>query len=356
MNILNKIEAVTLHDNCVIKIKYSYPENVLIKKLVIYVNGSGPNTYDNKRQWIDGTTFNYHDLFVNEFNKRGIAYCSYNTRGVDVGEKPPFYAEIKDEEYKTYLPSNSVKDIEYIINFLKQKDEFKDAKIYLLGWSEGTIIAPLVALNNNVKVDALLLAGYCNENLRDILTYQLQGNAEFTLWRRYFDYDKKGCITKEDFEADKYEVRKQLFGNAAFEDLDVNHDGKITVEDAGVRSLPHLNNMLKAIETNDDEWLKKNHGVRLTSGWFKEHFNLKPNKEVLPLLDLPIFIFQGEYDAMCTKKYAEDIDQKFKEMNKTNLTVNIFDNHDHDLNYISLLVKNEVSAGIEAIFKTVESL
>jgi hypothetical protein len=27
--------------------------------------------------------------------------------------------------------------------------------------------------------------------------------------------------------------------------------------------------MLNAIENDDDEWLKKNHGVRLTTGWFK---------------------------------------------------------------------------------------
>lgn len=356
MSILNRIEAIKLHDNCVIKFKYSYPENTLVEKLVIYVNGSGPNTYENKRQWIDGTTFNYHDLFINEFNKRGIAYCSYNTRGVDMGENPPLYAEINDDEYKTYLPSNSVKDIESIITYLKQKDEFKNAKIYLLGWSEGTIIAPLVALNNNVKVDALLLAGYCNENLKDVLVYQLQGNSEFTLWRRLFDYDKKGYITKDDFETDKYNARKALFGDAAFEDLDANHDGILTVEDAGARSIPHLNDMLKAIENNDDEWLKNNHGVRLTSGWFKEHFNLKPNKEILPLLDLPIFIFQGEYDTMCTKKYAENIRQKFDELNKTNLTVYIFNDHDHDLNYHLFHVTKEVPLGIRTIINTVENL
>ncbi|NLC16456.1 MAG: hypothetical protein GX756_01050 [Clostridiales bacterium] len=147
----------------------------------------------------------------------------------------------------------------------------------------------MVALNNNVKVDALLLAGYCNENLKDVLVYQLQGNSEFTLWSRLFDYDKKGYIIKDDFETDKYNARKALFGDAAFEDLDANHDGILTVEDAGARSIPHLNDMLKAIENNDDEWLKNNHGVWLTYGWCKEHFNLKPNKEILPLLDLPIF-------------------------------------------------------------------
>lgn len=356
MKNIKTTEAITLHNNCVIKIKFSYPEDAVIGKLVVFVNGSGPNTYENKRRWVDGTIFNYHDLFADEFNKRGIAYCSYNTRGVDMGDSPPLYAEINDDGYKTYLPSNSVKDIESIIDFLKQKHEFKNAKIYLLGWSEGTIIAPLAALNNKTKADALLLAGYCNENLKDILIYQLHGNAELTLWRKVFDFDKKGYIAKEDFEIDRYKVRQELFGNADFEDLDTDHDGEITAADAAVRSIPHLNNMLGAIEANDDEWLKNNHGVRLTAGWFNEHFALKPNKEILPLLDLPIFIFQGEYDAMCAASYARDIEAKFHTLNKTNLTVNIYDDHDHDLNYLSFPVRHEISPGIQAIFDTAEKL
>ena len=321
-----------MHDDCLIKIKYSYPEDSLIEKLVVFVNGSGPNTYENRRQWVDGTIFNYHDLFIEEFNKRGIAYCSYNTRGVNMGAHPPLYADINDQEYKTYLPSNSVKDLETIINHLRQKNIFKNVKIYLLGWSEGTIIGPIVALNNCVKIDALLLAGYCNENLKDIL------------------------ITKDDFMADTYNVRKELLADASFEELDANGDGRITAEDAGVRTLSHLSNMLRAIETSNDEWLKNNHGIRLTTGWFNEHFNLKPNKEILPLLDLPIFIFQGEYDAMCSKHYAEDIKREFKKLGKTNLTVSIFDDHDHDLNYHLLPARNEVSVGIQAIFNTAYDL
>lgn len=316
----SKIESIRLHDGHFTKIKYSYPKKALIEKLVIYVNGSGPNTYDIKHKWHDGTTSNYHDFFASEFNKRGIAYCRYNTRGVDTDKTPPLYAKINDDECKTYLPSNSVKDIETIINHLKQKDKFKSAKVYLLGWSEGTIIAPLVALNKNVKVDALLLAGYCIENLKDILTYQLQGYALFTYWRKVFDYDKKGYICKDDYLTDKYGV-----------------------------------NMLKAIEENDDEWLKNNHKIRLTSGWFKEHFKLKANKEILPLLDLPIFIFHGEDDAMCTPEYAREIELKFRELNKRNLTVYMFDDHDHNLNY-HLLHNKEISQGIQKIFEVVERL
>jgi predicted esterase len=282
--------------------------------------------------------------------------CSYNTRGVDMGNEEPLFADINDKEYKKYLPSNSVKDIEAIVLHLKNQNKYKNSKIFLLGGSEGTIIAPLVALNNNVRIDGLLLFGYCNENLKDTLTWQLSGNSELIYWLYFFDYDKKGYITKEDFEADKYKVKPQLFGDKSFEEIDINNDGIINIEDAAVMSLPHLRNMLNAIENDDDEWLKNNHGVRLTTGWFKEHFALKPTKEILPLLDLPIYIFQGELDHMCPVFYAEDIKKKFDELGKNNLTVNIFEKHDHDLNYVLFPMHNEISKGLTSIFNTADKL
>lgn len=225
----------------------------------------------------------------------------------------------------------------------------------MLGWSEGTIIAPLAALNTKTRIHALLLAGYCNENLRDTLTWQLSGNTVFMLWSRAFDADRKGYISREDWEADKLQARQSLFGDQSFDDIDSNGDGRIDIRDAAVISLPHLENMLKAIDDNDDEWLKNNHGIRLTSAWFQEHFALRPTKDVLPLLDLPLFIFQGEMDSSCPAFYAEDIRRRFDELGKTNLTVRIYPNHDHDLNYTNFLINHEISQGIAAIWETVST-
>lgn len=357
---MDKIEIVTLYDGATTKIKYSYPEYRQVDKLVIYVNGSGPSTYDNKRRSFDGNTFYYHDFFRNKFVRRGIAYCSYNTRGVDLGDIEPLFIQINDAEYKKYLPSNSVKDVESIISHLTDKPIFKNTKIYLLGWSEGSIIAPLVALNKKVRVDALLLAGYVNENMKDTMIWQLSGNSSYLTLQRYFDVEKKGYISKQEFEEDRFNVRKAFFGDAAFENFDADHDGKISIEDFAVIQKPYLDSIFNAIESNDDEWLKNNYGNRagvvLKSAWFKEHFSLKPNKEVLPLLNLPIFIFHGEYDANCPQQYALDIEKTFACLHKNNLEVNIFKNHDHDLNFAVWLMKKTIPEGIACIFDTVEAL
>ena len=53
---------------------------------------------------------------------------------------------------------------------------------------------------------------------------------------------------------------------------------------------------------------------------------------------------------------AHDIDMEFKRIGKTNLTLHTFDNHDHDLNFLQYLLKNEFSDGMKAIFDVAEEL
>ncbi len=328
------------------------PENA--RKLVIYVNGSGPVTSRTLRKFSDGRIISYHKLFADEFAKRGIAYCSYSARGVTDGKKAPLFCDIDKKKYKTALPSNSVSDVECLINHLREKHGI-DCPVYLLGWSEGTIISPLVAARGNVEISGLFLAGYCNENLKDILTWQLRsGESAMLNMRKMFDYDKKGYITKQDYEEDRKNVREKALGNAEFSALDKNGDGILTAED--FISEDYLNSIFDAIGRNDDEWLENNYPLPLTSGWFKEHFSLTPNRETLPKLDIPVHIFHGEFDANIPVSQMWDIEKTFKEKGKNNLTVHYFDEHDHNLNYGRYMQKGELSEGLQELFDTAEKI
>lgn len=356
---MDKIDTISLYDGSVTKIKYSYSDNAPVDKLVIYVNGSGQNTYDNKRKNPKGGFFNYHDFFRNEFLSRNVAYCSYNTRGVDIGDSEPLFVTVDEDEYKKYKPLNSVRDIESIVRYLTNLPGFRNAKIFLLGWSEGTIVAPHVALRKNVRVDALLLAGYCNENMKDVLIWQLSGNSSYVSLRKHFDKDKKGYISKNDYDTADPKIKAALLGNQPFEKIDSNSDGRIDISDFAALQKPYLDSLLDAISRNDDEWLKTNYinpTIKLTTGWFNEHFSLAPTKSILPQLDLPIHIFQGVDDAACPLKYAEDIRDDFLKRGKTNLTVNIFADHNHDLNFFEWLLQGTIPIGIKCIFDTVDAM
>lgn len=349
----NTLLSVPARDGYPLEAMLSVPEGVF-KKLVLFVNGSGPMTYHIKRQLPDGRFFNLHDLYAEEFTRRGIAYCRYSTRGAKDGDTAPYFVDIDYDAYRTYLPHNSVGDIECLVDAVRA--EYPDISVYLLGWSEGSVIAPRVALNGRAKIDGLLLCGYCNENLHDTLVWQLQGNNELISSRRLFDYDRKGYISKADFEKDRLHVRQELFGEKTFEQLDLDGDGKLTAEDFAPRTIDFLNGILSAVERGDDEWTRQNHALHLTTGWFREHFSLEPNKTLLPRLDLPIHIFSGEYDAMTPQFYAEDIEKRFAELGKTNLTVHYFENHDHDLNCLRYFIKGELPDGIQCLLETAETL
>ena len=183
-----------------------------ISTLVIFVPGTGPNTYDNHRL-VGDKEFNYYDLFAQELGKKQVGFFRYNTRGVDIGDQPPMYDSINMNEYKKYTPENQAKDIEIMITELKKNEKLKNAKIVLLGWSEGTMIAPLVAERNNVEISSLMLAGYCNEKMQDIIEWQLSGDSSMIFYCRYFDTDFDGVISKQEFEEDPYGLVKTTLGS-----------------------------------------------------------------------------------------------------------------------------------------------
>lgn len=188
--------------------------------LVVYVNGSGPNTYENTRALTEDTTFSYFDLVAQGFTGQNAAFFSYSTRGVAPGSEPPYYCTIDPDAYQTYLPDNSVRDVAAIVAALRQDPRLSRARVYLLGWSEGTMIAPKAA--QIVPVDGLLLAGYVNGTMRETLDWQQNGGSSMVTYCLYFDTDGDGAVSRAEYEADPYGVRGALgLDQTAFPDLDV---------------------------------------------------------------------------------------------------------------------------------------
>ena len=56
--------------------------------------------------------------------------------------------------------------------FLYKQPEVDPKRISIIGHSEGTIIAPRLAIDNSTKVKNIILMGTGAQNLRDIVHYQ----------------------------------------------------------------------------------------------------------------------------------------------------------------------------------------
>ena len=348
----SKVMTIKSFDGYLLKGKLNLPiQKEPIKRIVLFVNGSGPNTYENHRN-LEDLEFNYFDIFSDTLTQSGVGFFSYNTRGVDLGKEPPMYDALDEAAYKKYLPSVQVQDIECMIKALRQDDRLKNTEIYLLGWSEGTIIAPLVAERGNVKIDALLLAGYCNDTLEDILNWQLSGGSSMVFYKQYFDDDKNGVVSKEEFDRDTHKI-KESFGlnTIPFKEIDLNQNGQIDENDMGTLLKQQRELTLKAFNTSDNEWLKNNYPVRLTGEWYQDHKKLKPNKETLLKLNLPIYIFQGTVDRNTPVEGTYQIEKLAKQNHKTNIKTYVFKDHDHDLNYFSYPAQGILSDGFKKLFE-----
>ncbi|BAK97406.1 hypothetical protein OBV_02080 [Oscillibacter valericigenes Sjm18-20] len=329
--------------------KLDLPSDVsTVSTLVIFVPGTGPNTYDNHRR-IGQKEFNYYDLFAQELTKRQVGFFRYNTRGVDKGSEPPTYDTINKEAYKKYTPENQAKDIESMVTELQKNEKLKDAKIVLLGWSEGTIIAPLVVERNNVEISSLMLAGYCNEKMQDIIEWQLSGDSSMIFYCQYFDTNLDGIVSKEEFEADPYGVAKSSLGGAKFEELDINKDNNLTSADFYSMLTQNREQVLKAIAQKDDEWIWENY-YHVTSEWLSGHAQLDANKVRLLKLNIPVNIFHGVYDQNVPVQGIYSIFDSYGANEKANLRAFVFDDNDHDLNYMLYPMSGIISAGLEQIF------
>lgn len=332
-----------------------------VSKLVIFVHGTGPNTYEN-RDVYEGIDLNTFETFSDDFSKRGIAFLTYNQRGIHITDNPPLFYDMNVDEYKTYLPLNTVEDLHYMIGEIKKVERLKNSKIYLLGVSEGTIISPLFAKKYPDEVDALFLWGYANKNLKDTLIWQLSGESFICLFQECFEMDSSGRISKEAFDNGQKEmiVTGLGLGDNAFEVCDTNHDGYIDEDEiiALGKSLIGLNSddFLTAAENRDDEWLLNNNMTKMTSRWLLQHASLCDNMELLPKLNLPISIFHGSLDMNCDVQGVYNTNERFQELGKTNLKINIFKGSDHSLNVAQYIIAGEMPEGIKAIFDSIDEM
>lgn len=241
---------------------------------------------------------------------------------------------------------------------MKSDKRFSDSKIALLAASEGTIIASMVADRKVQKIDGLLLFGYANDNLYDIIKWQYSGKASMINLRKFFDVNKDDKITRSEYEsADSAAVvgRTRLLKNTPFESFDIVKDTIVDYRDFAIKNTPFFEYLLKMVDSGNDAWIWQNY-FRVTSRWLKEHFQLEANKTRLLRIDIPIYIFNGVDDGNVPVEGVYDIQSRFKQAGKTNLRCFIFEGHNHDLNYLDWPFGNKISEGLNSIFNTSELL
>jgi uncharacterized protein len=98
-------------------------------------------------------------------SERGFAVLRYDKRGVGANYT------INQKVWGNTTINDLIQDSKRALNVLIQQPEVDAKRISIIGHSEGTVIAPRVAIDNSTKVKNIILMGTVAQNLRDIVRY-----------------------------------------------------------------------------------------------------------------------------------------------------------------------------------------
>jgi pimeloyl-ACP methyl ester carboxylesterase len=314
--------------------------------IVVYVQTAEGATIDMKRPLGGGKTFNYFDLYRVELLKRGIGFFSYEGRGIRMGDDPPRYEKIDRDIFNTSTLANKAKDVESAIETIRKQPGLRDTPVFLMGASEGTLIAAEAASRNPAAVQGLILYGVLASNMKKNFAF-ICSDGDF-MRARPLDKDNNGAVTKEEWDS--------VVKTAGIDQVDKNGDGLFTVDDVRITN----KKLLDAVDKNDfatlQDWGKTSAAVALPNKWFEDHFAHSEIWSFLKGLNIPVGIFQGDRDNMTSMAAVKELEKTAKETNRTNLEFHYFEGLDHSLNIGQYFVRGNMPAGHQAIFRYIDRI
>lgn len=338
------------HDGYDMLGRLTVPDSPGKHPIVIYMQTAEGMTIDVKRTNPRGGTFNYFDLYREKLPPMNVAFFSYEGRGIRLGDDPPRYEKIDWNIYNTSTLENKVRDALTAIQVVSRQPGIDPSRVFLIGASEGTLIASETASRARKEVAGLILYGVMSGTMRDTFKYILTGGA-YLPYRESFDTDKDGKISKAEFEADPHKFRQRALRNASFETFDVNKDGFITEDDIKAPGKP----LLDALETDNyallNLWAKRSAGVSTPENWFKNHFEHPPIWTFLSQLDIPIGFFQGVVDPFVPVEGVRRMEAEAKKAGKTKWEFHYFDDLEHSLGIAAYFTRGVIPEGHKAIFE-----
>lgn len=335
--------------------KLTLPNSPGTHPVVVYVQTAEGMTVDVKRQLTSSRTYNYFDLYRAKLPEMNLAFFSYEGRGIRVGVSPPRYETIDRDIYNTSTIENKVRDAMSAVQAIRKQPGINPSMVYLMGASEGTLLAAEAACRMPRQIKGLILYGILAVNLRDSFRF-IVTDGTFLIWRQFFDIDNDGRISKQEFAADPRKFRERLLKNAPFENYDKDGDGFLTKEE--FRMLP--NPLRDAVEQNNyevlDQWARTNAGVTTPRGWFKDRFAHPTIWTFFSQLNIPVGLFQGSADTNTSIEAVRELEAKARSAGKVKMEFHYFDGLDHSLNIIEYFAKGTLPAGHQAIFEFIRKL
>ena len=262
-------------------------------------------------------------------SERGFAVLRYDKRGVGANH-------ITDQNvWGNATVNDLIHDAGNALNTLAVQPEVDPQRISVIGHSEGTIIAPRVAIDNSAKVKNLILMGAAAQNLiGDILRYQVVDHPlEYAM--QVLDKNHTGLISMQQIAKDPllgfYLVSSSL--------LDSNNTKAITdslVEKFGTTGNVSIQKqirpaLIKYYENQTAFNLSKCNNIRGCPVWLRSELNLIPTLSIIGNISnsTGILILNGENDSQTTVQQAFLLQQRLTDANHPDHTLITYPNLGH---------------------------
>jgi hypothetical protein len=273
-------------------------------------------------------------------SERGFAVLRYDKRGVGGN------LTIDQNVWGNATVNDLIHDAEKALNILIQQPEVDPNRISIIGHSEGTVIAPRVAIDNSTKVKNIILMGAAAQNLRDILRYQaVDLPTEYAT--QVLDKNHTGLISIEQISEDpfRYSLVLNLLvpSSVVHTFLRTNNTKVITnflLEKFG-------NNTTKSGYISIDKQLKpllikgyenltafnpsKCNNLEGCPVWYRSHFSLIPTLSIIGNVSKStgILILNGDNDSETPVQQAFLLQQRLTDVNHPDHTLITYPNLGH---------------------------
>lgn len=301
--------------------------------VMYHLHGAGPRNYDNPvAQYRDAggqlQIYRYYDFYSHELARRGLAFFRLSKRGCTI--EPSGRPAVDRNVFSKATPRVLLDDYAKGLDALRERKEIDPSRIVLSGASEGTRLAPPLALRSPAGIVGIVLAGYAADNQRDLVVWQNTVGP----WRniqKLIPAAADGTLTRAEYDA-AVEEDSSVATKLPFAAVDPDADGIVTAADMANLVRPRLDAILKAVDEGDDDFIWQT-VLNLSSAYLRDGWDSEPNFITLLKLNIPLALFHGELDGTTRVEGVREAEAAFRAAGKTNLAVHIYPGHDHDLNW-----------------------
>jgi alpha-beta hydrolase superfamily lysophospholipase len=260
--------------------------------------------------------------------ERGFVVLRYDKRGSSAN------FTINQNVWGNATSNDLIQDSKKALNVLIQQPEVDPKRISIIGHSEGTIIAPRVAIDNATKVKNIVLMGAVAQNLRELLYFQ-SVSIPLLYAEKVLDHDHSGMLSIS--EANQNPVFSTYAGNLTLL-LETTNGTKHqlnpkynTNNDAYIS----INNELKPKLIAQAESLSVVTPGKKCTGtcpiWLRSHYALEPTLSIIGNVPpkTSILILQGENESQTPVEQAFLLQQRLTELGHPDHTLITYPNLGH---------------------------